>query len=928
MRFISRTILFSSVLLLSVGMSAQERFPQDDTVSVGFNRQPLWKVSGAVSSVGGETLRRSFTTDIYGTLFGRIPGLTVTEGSGEPGVNATESYIRGINTFGPERGYLIVVDGFVIEADQFDLSAAEIERISILKDAAALAIYGSRGANGVMLVETKRGHKGEMQVGLRAQVGFQNARRLPKYMDAADHATFYNEAYQNDGLGTYYYTPREIEMYRDGSDPYFHPNVDWYDETMRSIAPVMNYDLTFKGGGNTVRYFLMLDYSNAQNLFRHQAGYSENAKNPSWNRYGFRANLDIDVARNLEAKITLGGSITSNTTTWRSIGDAGNHDAWQDNSNNIFSLMNSTSPLAFPVFNEDGTYGGNSQYSNPLGEIRDRGFIQSNARNLYTGFRLNHRMSYITPGFGLFGEVGFNTYFIGYTERYRDFARYNVTETGVVTQFGQNGELGQDESRSYQWRNITVRGGAEYNRVFGKHDISAMAFFSYDSYVPVGRNLPYEHAGVFGKTTYSYDKRYVVELTAGYEGSDNFMKGNRFGFFPAVSAAWVISNEGFMQKADAVDFLKLRASYGLTGWDKIGGARYLYNQYVVGTNGYYFGTENTLNDAYREGRIANPDISWEKDRKLNVGIDARFLDRIDFSVDWFYNKRYDIVVTPSATVPAFLGMDLPPLNQGRLTNTGFELSLRYENGSQNQFRWYAGANLWFARNRIDFQAEHTQVYDYLYSTGHQVGKPFVLQSDGLFCTQQEIDESGLTYIWGEIQPGDIIYKDMNGDHVIDDNDIYPTGYSNIPELTMNLDTGFEYRNFDFSFLFQAVTNRNVIYNPAAFQGGGRIPEMARGRWTTDNPDRNASYPRLTTLQDDINYRNSTFWMRNGSFLKLRNVELGYTFKDIFREGSALRVFLNGTNLFSIDYMGNEVDPEYWGGYPTVRTVSLGASVTF
>ena len=927
MRVIYRIIALSAVLLSPFAMKAGGYSP-DDTVSVGFSDQPLWKVSGAVSSVTGETLQRSFTTDVNGTLMGRLPGLTVTEGSGEPGVRATTSYIRGINTFGSEKGYLILVDGFEIESDWFDLTAAEIESISILKDASALAIYGARGANGVMLIKTKRGHKGEMQVGLRAQIGFQNAKRLPKYMDAADHARFYNEAYKNDGLGLMYYTPREIELYEDGSDPFFHPNVDWYDETMRSISPVMNYDLTFRGGGNTVRYFLMLNYSNAQNLFRRQQKYSENAKNPSWNRYGFRANLDIDVTRNLEAKVSIGGSITDNTTTWRSIGDAGNYDSWEDNSNSIFSLMNSIPPLAFPVFNEDGTYGGNNQYSNPLAEIRDRGFIQSNARTLYTNFRLNHEMRYITPGLNLFGEVGFNTYFIGYNERHRDFARYNVSENGAVIQYGQDGELGQDESRSYQWRNFIVRGGLEYNRVFGKHDISAMAFFSYDSYVPVGRNLPYEHAGVFGKATYAYDQRYIEELTAGYEGSDNFRKGNRFGLFPAVSAAWVISNENFMKNVSAVDFLKVRASYGLTGWDKIGGARYLYNQYVVGTNGYYFGTENTYNDAYKEGRIANPDISWEKDRKLNVGIDARFLDRIDFSVDYFYNKRYDIVVTPSATVPAFLGMDLPPLNQGRLTNQGFELSLRYENGRQNDFRWYIGTDIWFARNRIDFQAEKTQVYEYLQSTGHQVGKPFLLQADGIFCTQEEIDASGLTYIWGEIKPGDIRYKDMNGDHIIDDNDVYPTGYSDIPELTMNLDAGFEYWNFDFSFLFQGVANRDVIYNPSAFQGGGRIPEMARGRWTSDNPDRNASYPRLTTQQDDINYRNSTFWKRNGSVLKLRNVELGYTFRNLFRGGSALRVFINGTNLFSLDYMGGYVDPEYWGGYPTVRTVSLGASVTF
>lgn len=943
------SLIILSLLLLfgSEIVSAQISFPDttqyDDSVQVGYEKQPLWKVTSAASRVEGEKLERSFTTNVASTLYGRLPGLTVMEGSNEPGfsIGSNSMFARGVGTFRNEaQKMLLLVDGY--ECDFTQLSSFEIETVTLLKDASATAIYGARGANGVLLITTKKGSISPLTVSLRAQVGFQQARRMEKYMGGYEHASLYNEAYKNDGKGEYYYSPEDLEAYRTGSDPYFRPNVDWASQTLRKVNPVMNYDLSFRGGGENVCYFVMLNVLNSKNLVKPMAGHSDNTKNADLTKYSFRSNVDIAITRYLKAEVLLGGMVQDHTTP-----------GW-DSDSNLFGMINGIPPLAFPAYNPDNSYGGTALHGNPLAEITDMGYSSRNSRLFNSAIKLTGNLDFITPGLSASVALSYNSYFKGYTIRNRSYARYSISKDAegntAYNQHAVNTDLNMDENRAEEWNNLTLRGFLNYGRTFGRHDVSAFLLFNYDElaisrrnmpdgyqdasnfynwnrYNILSDNLPVKHAGMAGRATYVFDKKYVAEFSFSYEGSDKFHADNRYGFFPAVSLGWVVSRENFMKHVSFIDFLKVRGSYGLVGNDAIGGERYMYDQTFNGAEGYLFGVAPSDPGSLREWRVANQDVTWEKDKKFNIGLESRLFGCVDLSVDYFLNKRTQILVSPDATLPSFLGMIPPYLNQGRMTNKGFEAMLRYTNGAQNPFRFYVEANAWFSRNEIDFMAEEVRLYDYQTRTGQSYGKSYALIAEGFFNSQAEIDGSGLTYEWGTVRPGDIKYKDMNGDKVINDNDFYPEGFNNVPEITMNLESGMSWKDFDFSFLFQGAANRDVYYAISAFAGDSRIPEMARGRWTPETAQ-SATYPRLTTEVDNINFRTSTFWKRNGSFLKLRNVELGYTLRNVVRKGCNLRVFANGTNLFSLDYMDGMTDPELFGGYPTLRTVSLGAQLTF
>ena len=942
------TIFLNTFLLLGSGFaSAQSSFKDvtqyDDSVQIGYEKQPFWKVTSAISTVEGEKLQRTFTTNVASTLYGRLPGLTLMEGSNEPGfsIGSNSMFARGIGTFRDDaQKMLLLVDGY--ECDFTQLSSFEIESVTLLKDASATAIYGARGANGVLLVTTKKGSTSALQVSLRAQVGFQQAKRMEEFMGGYDHARFYNEAYKNDGKGDYYYSPEDLEAYRTGSDPYFHPNVDWASQTLRKVNPIMNYDLSFRGGGERVRYFVMLNILNSKNLVKPMADRSDNTKNADFTKYSFRSNVDIDITRYLTAEVLLGGMVQDHTTP-----------GWESDSN-LFSMINGIPPISFPVYNPDNSYGGTALSGNPLAEITDMGFYSRNSRLLNSAIKLTGKLDFITPGLSASVALSYNNYFKGYTIRGRSYSRYSITkgadDNPLYHQHSVNTDLGNDENRAEEWNNVTFRAFLNYGRTFGHHDVNAFMLFNYDElaisrrnmpdgyqnasnfynwnrYNILSDNLPVKHAGFAGRATYAYNKKYVAEVSFSYEGSDKFPGHGRFGFFPAASLGWILSRESFMKNVTFVDFLKVRGSYGVVGNDAIGGERYMYDQTFNSAEGYLFGVAPTDPGSLREWRVANQDVTWEKDKKFNIGVEGRFFDCIDMSFDYFQHKRNNILVVPDATLPSFLGMIPPYLNQWRMTNSGFEAMWRYTNSAKNPFRFYVEANAWFAHNKIDFMAEEVKLYDYQRRTGQSYGKSYALIAEGFFNSQEEINASGLTYEWGTIRPGDIRYKDMNGDNVINDNDFYPDGYNNIPEITMNLESGISWKDFDFSFLFQGAARRDVYYSISAFAGDSRIPEMARGRWTSETAQ-TATYPRLTTEVDNINFRTSTFWKRNGSFLKLRNVELGYTLKNLIRKGSNLRIFANGTNLFSLDYMDGMTDPEIFGGYPTLRTVSLGAQLTF
>jgi TonB-linked SusC/RagA family outer membrane protein len=931
-----------AVLLLfcfgqSIRMIAQEQAEGTDTVvedstlskeqvKIGYGEQPAVRVSSAVSTVKGTDLQKSFTSSLTNTLYGRLAGLTVRQNSGEPGSDTASLSGRGIGSYA-NSGILVMIDGFENSLDQ--LVPDEIETISLLKDASATAIYGSRGANGVLLVTTKRGKNGPLVINFSTQQGFHQAHRLPQFLDSYDYARLYNEGLKNDGKAPLY-SDAALNAYQSGSDPYFFPNVNWYDQVLKKSAPISNYNLNFRGGNGTVRYFALLNYINNSGLLINAGDLETESINSNYNRFNFRSNVDINITERLSASLTFGGTVEDKANP------AGN------TTGGIFGSLQTLAPNAFPVRNPDGSFGGNAAFSNPLGNILQTGSYTSNGRTLQSTLKLTNQLDFITQGLSVTGAVSFNNFFRSFSTKSKQYERFSITkgsnDTINYTRFGQKTSLFGNEDNSDQFRNTVFQAFLNYDRAFGKNAISAMVMYNYDTYTAIDNtttavnSLPFQHLGLGGRFTYANNDKYIAEFSFGYMGSENFAADKRFGFFPAGSLAWVASNENFLKNSKSISYLKLRASYGLSGSDLIGGTRFAFDQRFPYTAQYNFGTANTAVFGLEEGTAANKNVTWEKDTKLNVGLELTLWKRLDVNLDVFNNDRFDILAAPNSSVPQYVGVSLPLLNQGKVNNRGFEAAIRYHSNPEKAFQFFAEVNSWYAKNKIVFNSESIKLYDYQYTTGRPIGQPFGLEALGLFRDAAEIAASP-RQTFAPVQPGDIKYKDQNGDGLIDQNDAAPIGNPSVPTVTLGFRTGFKYKNFDLDVLFQGVTGNTIYFGGSlfhAFQSNGKIAPIALDRWTPETAA-TATYPRLSASNNLNNYRFSSFWQRDGSFLKLRSVELGYTLSDKLIEKIKLksaRIYVNGTNLLSIDKMEGYVDPETRSGYPALRTVSMGVRCQF
>lgn len=930
------------LLLLGVGLNptvrAQEAATDSLTKVTSLNRQsysrpiaygvqPAWKVTGALSTVSGGDLQKNFTTNLANTLFGRLPGLTVGQNGGEPGNDSPSLVGRGINTFGPGRGLLVMVDGFEGTFEQ--LNPEEIESISLLKDASATAIYGLRGANGVLLVTTKRGSDSPLVVNFSTQQGFHTASNLPQFLDSYDYARLYNEGLKNDGRAPLY-TDADLDAYRTGSDPYFRPNVNWYDEVLKKTAPISNYNLNFRGGNSTVRYFVLLNAIQSNGLYKNVGDMADESVNSRYSRFNFRSNVDVNLTKRMSASLTLGGTVEDKT------------NPAANTTGGIFNALATLPPNAFPVYNANGSFGGTGALTNPLANLLQTGSYTANGRTLQSTLKLTEQLDMIAPGLSVSAAVSFNNFFRSYSNKTKQYERFAVTKgpagDTLYTRFGQNTSLVGNEDNSDQWRNTVFQGFLNYDKTFGKHDISAVLLYNSSSYTEINNlttaneSLPYKHVGLGGRVTYANASKYIGELSFGYMGSEAFPKSRRYGFFPAASVGWIVSNEKFLNENKVITYLKLRASYGLTGNDQIGGSRFMFEQRYPYSASYYLGTANTQVFGLAEGAAASTDLSWEKEKKLNLGVELTLAKRLDISVDVFRHNRYDILAAPNRTVPQYIGVTLPLLNQGEVTNNGFEATIRYSSKPTNQLQYFVAASGWYAQNKIVNNSEAVRLFDYQYTTGRPIGQPFGLEAVGLYKDQADIAGSPRP-IFAAVQPGDIKYKDQNGDGLIDQNDTRPIGNTSVPTLTISLHSKLQYRGFDLEFLFQGVSGRTAYLGGTRFealQNNGQIGTIALDRWTPETAG-TATYPRLSAANNLNNYRYSTYWQRDGSFIKLRSLELGYSLPNQITEKVRLmsaRVFVNGTNLFSLDHMQGYSDPEVGGGYPPLRTVSAGIRLQF
>lgn len=927
--------------------------PQKTAVQqIAFGTQPLQRLSSSISSIGTADLEKNFTLNLGNSLFGRLAGLSVQQGGAEPGAATPNLFIRGVNTFGgASTTPLFIIDGYISNGAGaanaiMQMMPEEIESISVLKDASAAAVYGARAANGVILITTKLGKEVPLKVSFTTKQGFNQAQYLPEFLDSYNYASLYNEALINDGLPVRY-TDGDLAAYQAGNDPYFYPNVNWYDEVLRPTAPVSSYNLTFSGGDPNVKYFVMLNALNSQGLFKKFGDQNDESSNSSYTRYNFRSNLNVNLSRRLSAEFKIAGSIEQ-------ISNPNNYTT-----GSTFGLLASLPPNAFPVYNPNGTYGGNALYANPLANLLSTGFAQNNTRTILSSLKFTQQLDQLIKGLSASAALSINNYFESGSRKSKQYTRYSISRTVIgdtvySPAIGQSTSLAGTEETLDQYRNFIFQAFVNYQRAFGKHDVSLMLMFNTDNVTLFGpasdpsnpsanSTDPYIHNNGSGRFTYAFNNKYVAEFSAAYMGTEIFPPEKRYGFFPAGSLAWIASNESFLKGSKFINFLKLRGSYGLLGNDIIASqglsTRYAYTP-TFGGGTYYFGTGNTAAGGFAENAIANPNVTWEKEKVLNLGIDLTLFKHLDVSFDYFNRDRYDILVASNSTTPLFLGVITPNLNQGKTNNRGFDLALRYHSNADDDLKFFVEGNLSYFTNEVIFNAEAIQVNPQLYSTGQRLGQPFGLKAIGFYTPEdiaaRQTDPRSVPGVLTEIiRAGDIKYQDIGGpagvpDGIIDGNDRMPIGNPGLPNLMAGLHTGLKFKAFDLDLMFQGVTGNTVYLGGNyfhAFQGNGQIAPIALGRWTLQNAE-TATYPRLSSKDNLNNYQFSSFWQRDGSFVKLRSAEVGYTLPDGFAKRvkiNSARVFVNGTNLFSWDKIPYG-DPESLTGYPVLRTLTTGVKI--
>ncbi|UOE51076.1 SusC/RagA family TonB-linked outer membrane protein [Mucilaginibacter sp. SMC90] len=903
-----------------------------DFADGGLRIDKSWRNTGAVFTLSGEDLTRMTSGNLLNTLQGRIPGLTVITGSGEPGYDNPTFYMRGVSSWNLQGNQvLIYLDGFQVDMGAISgLSAYEIESVTLLKDAAALAVYGLEGGSGVLSIRTKKGAVlNKTQVFVNGKYGILSPIDLPKVMDAYGYTTNYNNALTNDGLPIKYANP---ELYKAANDP-FHPNVNWYDELLKKTSAIQDYNFGFRGGNNTAKFFVLMNYTNFEGLYKNadiiDKDFGTNAK---YTKLNLRANIELQLNKNLVVTANISGITEDRNTPSGFTADQ------------VFNNIMAIPAAAFPVKNPNGTWGNSSVYKfNPVQLLQQNGVYQSHTRNLQTNFSFVQKLDMITKGLDLKGEVSFANQYVGIYQKQFSVNSYEITGqdaqgnaiygTTPVTPISQS----SSDGGGAHWNRTTVRAGFDYDRTFGKSTFTGMIQARRQGYTHDGIVYQVRTQGVAGNVTYDYDKKYIVDLSGSYSGSADFAPGHRYGWFPALGLGWIASKEDFLKDNSTINFLKVRASYGTVG--NINEAyRFLYQQFALQTlPGWITGTGNTLHTGLVEGPFANLDFSWEKKTTLNIGLDFTLWKNLSGTLDVFTEKRTGILEVPTASVPDYTGFLLQYANTGEVHNKGLEASLKYEQ-NDNKFKYYVGGSIAYARNKIVKRSEDPQPYNYLYTQGYPIGQMKGLVYTG-FYQQSDFDANGnlksgiVASSYTNVKPGDLKFKDQDGNGIINDYDKVPMKYSILPEITLGFNLGFKYAGFDFDAYLQGVLHRTVsLLNSAytythPFVFNNNISEFSANSWTPQNAA-TATSPRLSTLANPNNDQQSDFWMRNGNFLKLRSVELGYTLpqRGFLKKLDAIRVFVNGTNLFTWDKIEGLEAERLSMGYPLVKAVTFGMKV--
>ncbi len=914
----------------------------DEVMVVGYGNQKKLSVIGSIQALEPKKLQVGSTRSMSNNLAGQLAGVIAVQPSGEPGYDNSDFWIRGIASFSGNTSPLVLVDG--VERSLNDIDPAEIEAFSVLKDASASAMYGVRGANGVILINTKRGSVAPPSVSLRIEQSVSTPTQLPQFIGAAEYMDLLNSL-QTDPNKRLFTKDQILKTYY-GYDPDLYPDVDWVDAITNDVAYSTRANLNVSGGSERLRYALTGSYYHEKGIMAtdETLSYDTGSK---LNRFNLRANVDLDVTKTTLLRFNIGGNLQmlrkSNSST-----------------DEVFAKAFETPPFVHPAVYSDGTIPiASANRYNPWAMCTQNGYYRSTSGKLESLFAIEQDLKFITPGLRAKATFSYDYYTRTYMTRgktpdYYSVAKSRNDEGELVHSILSYGSEFLDHSNNAEYGNNSIyfEAALTYNRTFAKkHAVDALFLYNLRSY-DNGDYQPYRTQGIAGRLSYTYDRRYIAEFNFGYNGSENFAKGHRYGFFPSGAIGWLISEEHWMEQARSVlTKLKLRGSIGLVGNDNIGGSRRF--AYITtinhNANGYNWGyTGDVYYTGVQEGEIGVENLTWETSRKANVGFELGLYNDLDLQVDFFQELRSNIFMQRN-TIPSQAGfISTPYANFGRVDNRGVDLSCTYSHRFRNGFNLSFRGTFTYARNTIlEIDEPEAVKGTYRSQTGQSINTLWGYTADGLY-TADDFDADGnlveglpIPQLGATVRPGDIKYVDKNGDGKITDEDQGYIGGTNSPRIVYGFGGNFEYKGFDFNLFFQGtgdtwrIIGGNDYFIPGSGQGVlGNVYTNYNDRWTESNPSQNVFWPRLSESTNTNNNVASTWWKKNMSFLRLKTIEVGYSLPQSVLEkmhAKKFRIAISGNNLFcfsSFKLWDPELDTNDGLRYPAMRSGMVSLEVGF
>lgn len=908
-----------------------------EVVVVGYGVQKKESIIGSISSINNKTLVSVPVSNISQSLSGKLSGIQVVQTSGEIGGDVADIYVRGRATWN-NASPLFVVDG-IVRAEFAKIDPNEIETINILKDASATAVFGVKGANGVIIITTKRGVLGKPKISITTQTAITEPINIPQPLGAydamslrylADWGQYSTRTPQTKG-GTNAY---DLLLWRTGASPWTHPDVRWMDNVLKKQSTQQQYNINISGGTKTVRYFVSGGLIN-------QNGFYQNDDLTKYSRFNFRSNLDVDVSKDLTASLSVGSRVENlnspNSTIWSS---------WD-----IYRAAFANTGRVYPIYNPDGSYAGTG--SNVVKRLKEAAIYKDVTSTLESSLSLNYKLDFITKGLSAKGQVSFDTQGQVGKSWSKSTAEYVYDQaTDTYQMFGEDRPLSYSGvQKNNNWYKFYMEAGLNYNHTFGRNAVTAL-FLANRNELIRNAEVAFADQGLVGRITYDFDKRYFGEFNVGYNGSENFPKGSQYGLFPSVAMGWMVTNENFMTQSrlgKIITNLKLRASLGWVGNDQYSinnvPQRFLYLQEFSNGGGYTFGTGDNYFNGIQQGDIANQNATWEVARKLNLGFEADFLNGLfGVNFDYFNEFRNKILTNIDAVKPDYVGAGFKVANIGETENKGFEIEAKHNLKINKNFSYFVKGNFTYNRNKVLKKADALGLLPYQKEEGYPIGTPLMWNNTGYFTSYEEIQSSPTQLgnnngIPGNIEiiPGDLKFEDFNNDGVINQADAYRQGYGTVPEMQYGVTLGGNWKSFDFSVLFQGSTHALFMKQWEimwAFSNNDNVFEKHDYYWAPEIAD-DAQFTRFygkSWINNERYY--STYEAGSGTYIRLKNIELGYTLPAALTQKakmSGVRLYVSGVNTYmwaAEKYLDPDNRDTRGGRMPATRAFNIGLNVNF